>query len=952
MAILQVTSDAEFASAIASATGLDTVELANGAAFTTLTIPNTAADGVTVAAQTTHSHTIQRLVIGDVGGGVQGVTLQGLNIQLVDTDYHPELSQKKSPLIGTGHGALNGLEIRSCKVRVGDHLNSMAAWDTANTGGKYAELFGDGATANWDVAGGGFNMFYSMPDLINLSSLNGSVLIEDCDLEDSLRGIVITSVGGYPLIINKNRMRRMYGDSVTIGFTGAFAAIPLLDVTANHYFDVGWCQPQDNGNPHGDAIIQAFSTDTGGPGDSTTRIENGLCAGNVLEYSAGCRGQVQRIFLSDTPLGYPHTGWIIKENWAISRISSVGIGLSNADNSAGLNARGSAFNLIEGNTLLTRPNKNTPVQNELFTNPHTGVPAASPSAAVIAVQNEPSFPGQSLVKNNFVEAITLNQSIKAVGNVVTGRANAGSSYNAFLASPPANDAEWDTLSGDALFQALRCSTPGVGAVEAGMTIQDLIDRWGGSSKPYDTVSSWLGFPTLRNQAFATKVSSGWILAQCGRQMREMSVGPGVTYRTNSIPSATGASAETSDTAPIAHGTWIEFFVTTGNGSAITTVGAVTLGGETFEWRAKTLDLVQYPHSVWPSPADAIWRQTAAQAIGTAESKMLTGLVEFQFPAGNPAISQTFLNRSAGTTDVSISVLTTGKLRLVLRNNAGTVIAQCDSNTDVADGTMKRAMFSIDTALTNDTDALKLYINDVLDQTGTTVTQDALIDLDDGTASQQVGGAASTPSFVCDALGPIVLWPGVWIDLSDDAQRERFSPSNAGPNFEALTGTSPRIALCGTAAQINAGQWNVGSGNEFTKLVGTDLVAFDAHVWPPVLTLAVSVVTVGPYYVGQPIQIVVLPSGYAKSGVNLTTSADLTGAWDDNTKVLPAGFDGQTFTFTPDALGTYTFSVANDGGYTNPATFELNVVEAPTDVKMLKRAIARGIKRAIKRALWE
>lgn len=952
MAVYQVENDAEFAAAIANPAllGTDTIELANGAAFGTLIVPSSTVDGITIASQSKWGCTAARFRLQ----AVEGVNFHDTYIQSIETDF----TTKPAPLLDFNSPSMNGFVMMGCKVRHGNHLASFANFDPTNAGEQYAAQIGSGSTATWPVPNqfGRWSATYTtgIMDAVQPTNgaLNGSIWIEDCDFEDNSYIFQLTHNGGAAIVIRKNRFQRSYGDVILIGYNASFDQIPLLEITGNVIHDCAWCQPQDAGNPHGDAI-QINSSDTGGVGDSDMPIENVLIAGNIISCSAGYRGQIQRPFLSDVPDGYPFIGPIIHENLCISRISSVGVVVANGNTTSDPPPRGGAFAFVNSNTILARPDRNTPVQNEAYTNPNTGIVPASPSAARIAITQDAAYPGRSLIGNNFTESMLQSAMVDTASmpNIVTGKPDDGNDFSTWFDVP----ANWNAVNTPEQVFAAFMPKPAYGdygAVRQGQTFQQFLDKWSGDVKPYSELPSFVGFKNTKDIAVLdTPTVSEPSFIHAGYSTRTLSVNAGtewcVTDNKDDVPAVWSTA-----TGPYAvHGKWLHLRRNSPADAGGTSTATVTIGSDTFLWRLYALENINFP--VLAFSGTQLFRQVSLQGLDAAEGKQLLLLLVFKL-AGHPVSAVDLLRNASGTARTTFQILTTGKMRTILRNNVGTGLVSFDTIKDVADGNIHRILIAVDMAQAVSTDGVVMYVDDEFEAIAPSgYTQNGLIDFDFATTHYQVGGSTSTPSYVYEHSA---MWYGAnqWLDIHDEENREKFRASKIGSTGKGPTGTAPRVVLVATAAQANAGDFNKGTGVEWPKLsgIGADITQVGTDPWPPVLTLE-AVATPGPYIVGAPISFFVSANGYPDANI-ITGAANLAGTWVDNTVDMPEGSNGIFLDFTPSATGLYTFTFTSDSAtYVDPDPIALTVEAAPVPPVLedgIKRAIKHGIKRTIKRSM--
>jgi hypothetical protein len=178
-------------------------------------------------------------------------------------------------------------------------------------------------------------------------------------------------------------------------------------------------------------------------------------------------------------------------------------------------------------------------------------------------------------------------------------------------------------------------------------------------------------------------------------------------------------------------------------------------------------------------------------------------------------------------DKFIIDLTDGKVRVTLRNSAGTTLWQATTSA-INTGLWKH----VAGAFTLGTPTAYLYVNRASDETEATEAIDGTVDWA-GATIWTIGATVDGTSFFDGALYDFLLWPGTFIDLSDATER-KFLVSSDGlnlavgqdyPNLEP-TGVKPvgyghdaSLPTSGVRPAIYfGGGWNQnrGTGGLFTR----------------------------------------------------------------------------------------------------------------------------------------
>lgn len=210
-----------------------------------------------------------------------------------------------------------------------------------------------------------------------------------------------------------------------------------------------------------------------------------------------------------------------------------------------------------------------------------------------------------------------------------------------------------------------------------------------------------------------------------------------------------------------------------------------------------------------------WLTRDAGFTGGADSKLLTFSFWLRKQGGDGNNEYVFFASStlAGASHrASIAKITTNAIQI--RNSPfGTdqlLIATSSGALEVADGWV-HVMGSVDMS---DTSKRHLYVNDVSDLIVTTYNNTNLVWT---SADYAIGAAANASSKLSGDIADFWLAPGVYIDLSVQANRRKFisalgKPVDLGTTGNLPTGSSPLVFLSGATPGWHT---NDGTGGGFT-----------------------------------------------------------------------------------------------------------------------------------------
>ncbi len=896
MATYSPANDSEFASMLLSAVSGDIIELRDAVTYGRLLVSNTTASGVTITAQTPQVATAGGIKISNA----QGITIDGVKIQCADV---PTDSGRIESLI-YGIGDCDQLVIKNCLVRCGYEPEGYAPFDPAADHTRYPEFGAPGGDATYNRMAGTYPYGFGSD-----GSYRGDLTIEDCIFEDLSSGIKFGAAGGVTYKIRRNTIRRMYQDFISFGFPKLnFTPIASVEITGNEFVDA-FGVPQDNGNPHCD-YIQIFSRDVQQGDDSTTPIANLFIAGNLGWYRPGARGGAQRLFLSDTPPGYPFVGLKCIDNVFISRISSKGITVGSWPGS------GSAGSYIYRNTAITNPKYNAPTGTELVPNPNTArggpsIPAATVGQSALSLTTDEDYQSREFARRNIVERITGTDHVDTrSANIETGLGSVSNLYATHFDGP----ADWaDVDTADKVIDAFKpkAGFSEYGAVRPSDTAATFLARWSGDVKPWSETPAYAGFRTVSQAPKSTLTTSNWAIVHAQNTTLPISI-VGGEYRIADDHMGTGAGAWTSATGTVTDGQYLQVRTMSAATNVTQRTVDVTIGADRSTWLLTTLSSVQFPSVVFNRTQR--FQTPNGSSLGADTTKVSFALLADITPG--TTTDYIIGNDVGATASVRLRMLSgTNKLRFEFRDALFASIAGWDSaNNVVGTGSPVELLVSVDLSDPDPLTGIQFWIDGVEQSVSpSSWVADGKIGFSN-TNRQLVFGGTGSSTLTGGTVHMFALWVNQFLDFSDPLIRAKCSADLIGATGKGVTGSPPEVFLVGTASEWNSGTAQKGSGPVFAKTAG-DVTPGNAAVWPPVLGLALETVTPEPYIAGNPITIRARALGYAEPGETVTITTDGDGPVPGAPVSLPEGVDGFTFDYTPGTAGTHTLGASHSGAYT-------------------------------------
>lgn len=797
-----VTSDAEFATANTNATAGQIIQLQDSGTFTALTLTN--ATGVTVRGQTAGVPTLRSLTINQA----RGAKVTGLKVQ---ANSAPSSSPKLVDILGN----CDGLDIDGNDIRGGNPWNSYADFDPSVTD---TSRMGSSGTGWSPTAPYNTDLWYGIGSSGSGATLpSGSITIRNNVITDVGAGIKFgwgSSAAG-AIKINGNRVGRVYADIISIVIPNTGAEITGIEVCGNELFDA-FSQPQDNGNPHTDAIQISVTSTYAFP------LVGVLIAGNILWYTPSTRGEPQRIFSNGFEPGYPYVGPVVIDNVMLSRVTTHGITLNSND------GEGVSWGYIYRNIVLANPTRNALIQNEGSTNSVSGIGPSSVTNATIAVRDSTNYGSPpSFLALNTCEALTSFTGNELLNNVITGLGTTEGAYATWFDTDTSG--EWDALtSADATIAALthKSAYADRRPMVPGETSTAFRERWAvAANRPWSSLPSWTGWVDLTGVTASSTQTSEWAFVHAGNTTRAISI-TGGEYRIASDRAGTGATAWGSSASTIAHGQFLQVRQTaSASGSTATTLN-VTIGSETYDWTVTTASAAAFPIVALDSTTPDLFRITGAANLGSDGQVGTLALMRFKM-ASAPASQINAFFSSAGTPRVQINILTTGKIRVGLYNAAGTRFAALDTTANVCDGNYHDIMWSWDTSDASSATGASIYLDGSSSKTATTWTTPATISYSSSITSYQFG-APATKDF---EIGALYINTAARVDITSAPNLAKFNADQIGTTGTGPSGAQPVIFLVGNAAQWNdAGGLNRGGGSKFVKVGSAAATDVSGSAW--------------------------------------------------------------------------------------------------------------------------
>jgi len=376
---------------------------------------------------------------------------------------------------------------------------------------------------------------------------------------------------------------------------------------------------------------------------------------------------------------------------------------------------------------------------------------------------------------------------------------------------------------------------------------------------------------------------------------------------------------------------------------------VTIDGQSFAAQAVTASGNGLPRATFDGTTNKI-RYASATGGMAADGKYLTAFIMFVPDAAQMGVARDLFAVTTGAAGpLRIFLTATNLFGFSSRNIGGTAVVNAPSfGTAVTAGTPCGIALSIDTTQASFVDGVKVYTIDsnftwtqrTVAGASMTTNADLAFSYHSASVHWNIMGAQST--FTKGDF--MACWmTNQWVDLSDPAIQQAFTADGIGYDGDGvIDGQEPLVFHVGKASLINA-DTKLGTNPLTLSHLGT-VTAGSPDIWPVPLTLISSVISVAPYRVGTPIDILVYPVQSANIPLNVTASVSgVTGTWESNPKAMPEASNGIVFTFTPTSAGAAIFNFADDAtpDYTNPEALSVTVAAAPVAARSSGMSLSLG-----------
>lgn len=607
------------------------------------------------------------------------------------------------------------------------------------------------------------------------------------DMSHCINGVLPGS-GTY--LQQHNWMERSYHDFGTI--SSGLASSPDITIAQNIWIDP--CgHPKDHSNPHIDAS-QIFWAITGGGQVRPKLIKLLRCL--LLSSSDLCRGAAQFGFLQLSAGHYAaaNTNDIVAIAPKIRENISLHSGYAPA-----LELGVSEDAYVRGNIALHRSalnNGTSPVATQATIDKSYNAISARPNKGLFAdniYEADVAGPGAG---------VGLIADLAKSNNAIMGRRDArtiseATIFAGYSESCPANPHQ--------LFEYIRRNGGFTQGNKAANIADFILAPMDWSAEP-----PFLGFLELVEQAAGTTILSNpaWLHGGNPGQVRTIAPGAGVEWRKLDQDRATVVAdwSSAAGTAAVDSG-YIQLRVTAPTQGTAQTF-TVAVDGVAQEWHVSSASTAAFARVLFDG-ADRFVR--SAGALG-ADSAYMTLAFKARFPSANPGASvQLYGTVASGNAAIQLQLLSTGLLRMTVRDAAGTAIAQINhSGASLCDGGVHSVFITLDLSQATAASGRKVVIDgvDVTSATGTwTGGEGITIGYSRTTGPLQYAIGGTTTLMVSD-FAPDFLWLSIAerIDATSPTVRAKFAADQIGAAGEGPTGNPPVGFFTG-----NAGAWNAGAG---------------------------------------------------------------------------------------------------------------------------------------------
>jgi hypothetical protein len=570
---------------------------------------------------------------------------------------------------------------------------------------------------------------------------------------------------------------RIYRDHWVIpGSQGGNKSITIKDTISSRSFASGG----DAGDPHSD-FIQTWI-----PVGATADWTAPLIIERNIYYSGDTRGSTQGIFMESDD-GYKYRNLRIVGNIVASTAMVNGLTCPHVENG-----------YIYRNTIV-RFNREDTARN------------ISP---ILSSFSE-SGAEQCFFGSNISESISNDPAVASTGNIQVGLLGATIPYTSVFTSPPSDagaPGSWPTTKAAilaAFAPLIAYAGKGAGGTDGYL---DYVNETTDITKE----PVFVDFADLLDQTLSGSSSSAWRLIVGSSTTGSISITNG-TYQFADDSAGTGATSATSAPGTYTRGKYVRVNVTNASTGSTVTTATVTLtpsGGTSTvaTFTSVTVSTATYPIVQFDETTPDTFRlSSSGVALGSDGATGTLALMRFKVPS-IPAAEQHIFASNSGSARVQCSILsTTGRMRIRLRNAAGTVIANIDTAGSVCDDNYHDIIFSWNLDDPVSATGSYVYLDGASAKGGSSTWS--------GGSGVTVGyshavtlypmGIVSSVSTVPIQLGALYLNIAAAVDITSALNRSKFDPANIGPTGKGPTGSQPLVFLTGTASQ-----WNAAAGHNW------------------------------------------------------------------------------------------------------------------------------------------
>lgn len=615
---------------------------------------------------------------------------------------------------------------------------------------------------------------YGIQDQDGATRNMGDLPIQGClfeDLSNAIKGGVPFSTGAFA--IERNSFRRIYMDYMSFGTNSAQTTAPggrICDNYGTQCFSLNG----DSFDPHAD-FLQFFMN------AAQTIDWTGLLIERNVFNQGNARGGVQGFFVADPNAGIAYSARIMGNLVASAHLGN-GLLLERTKNS-----------YVRANTVVYWD------PADLFN-----------SGAINLVAND------ALSYNAYWDNIAegFSQGGSASSRVNRTRANrllgfrgATLSYASTFVGAAAGTERPTTKDAALAWFAPTPAAAGKGAIQPGY-IDHVARTIDVSQEP-----SFIQWTALAAQVASSNVSSEWSQLLGGPDVQTIAVAGG-TYQIADDAAGTNASVATAVAGNVARGKFIRLNLANGAGSSQTTTATATINGQDFTFSSTTVSTAAWNYVRFDG-ADRFVR--AAGAMG-ADSPYATILFRAKFPAANPGASVFLFGCATGVGFVAAQMQTTGLLRVLAYNAAGTLIGRTDmTGASLCTGGEHEICIGLDQAQENPLDG-KVIVVDGVDRTSAATTTWVPGNIGwSRTGVQMAIGGTTTLMISGYDVAVVGIKVGVRDDVKNPVVRAGYAPDTLVPGDWT-------VLAKGNAAAWNAGAGiNLGTGAKYVAAAGSAVV---------------------------------------------------------------------------------------------------------------------------------